>query len=59
MLIQSSFGFNADMGKLTAITIVAAMFLDLLLLPALLLAVDTRKAKQRVENLEPAIETLS
>jgi uncharacterized protein len=40
VLMQSSFGFNADMGKLTAITIIAALVLDLLLLPALLLVID-------------------
>ena len=40
VLMQSAFGLNANMGKLTAITIVLALILDLLLLPALLLAVD-------------------
>ncbi len=45
VLIQSHFGFNSGMGKLTAITIVAALVLDLLLLPALLLLVDRVKVK--------------
>jgi len=40
VLMQSSFAFNSDMGKLTAITIVVALILDLLLLPALLLVID-------------------
>jgi predicted RND superfamily exporter protein len=44
VLMFSSFGFNSDMGKLTAITIVVALVLDLLLLPALLLAVDKKKS---------------
>ncbi|NQY08675.1 MAG: MMPL family transporter [Flavobacteriales bacterium] len=43
VLMYSSFGFNSDMGKLTAITIVAALVLDLLLLPALLLTIDRKK----------------
>ncbi len=40
VLMQSAFGLNANMGKLTAITIVIALVLDLLLLPALLLTID-------------------
>ena len=54
VLIQSSFAFNADMGKLTAITIVVALVLDLLLLPAMLLVFDKGKSEKQVENLEPA-----
>ena len=46
VLMQSSFGFNADMGKLTAITIVVALVLDLILLPALLLTIDKVKTKK-------------
>jgi len=44
VLMQSSFGFNSDMGKLTALTIIAALILDLLLLPSLLLILDKKKA---------------
>ena len=40
VLMQSSFGFNSDMGKLTAITIGIALVLDLIMLPALLLTID-------------------
>ena len=40
VLMQSSFGFNSGMGQLTAITIVCALVLDLILLPAILLAFD-------------------
>ncbi len=46
VLMQSHFGFNSDMSKLTAITIVAALVLDLLLLPALLLLIDKKDSKQ-------------
>jgi len=46
VLMQSSFGFNSDMGKLTAITIVVALVLDLVLLPALLLTIDKVKTKK-------------
>ncbi len=45
ILIQSSFGFNSDMGKLTAITIAVALILDLLMLPALLLTIDKMTSK--------------
>jgi predicted RND superfamily exporter protein len=51
VLMQSSFGFNSDMGKLTAITIVAALVLDLLLLPAILLTIDRKVGeKQRLKT---------
>ena len=43
VLTQSSFGFNSGMGKLTAITIMAALLLDLLLVPALLLMLDKKE----------------
>ncbi len=52
VLMQSSFGFNSDMGKLTAITIVAALILDLLLLPALLLMIDKDKTSKNTDKLE-------
>ena len=45
ILMQSSFVFNSGMGKLTAITIITALVLDLLLLPALLLTIDKVKLK--------------
>ena len=50
VLMQSSFGFNADMGKLAAITMVAALLLDLLLLPALLLTLDKNKMSVHFEE---------
>ncbi|MFT5149856.1 MAG: putative RND superfamily exporter protein, partial [Flavobacteriales bacterium] len=46
ILMQSSFGFNSDMGKLTAITIIVALILDMTLLPAILLTVDRMKKKK-------------
>ena len=46
VLMQSAFGLNANMGKMTAITIVVALILDLLLLPALLLTIDKTRAKK-------------
>jgi len=52
VLTQSSFALNADMGKLTAITIVVALILDLLFLPALLLVLDRGKTPARVETPE-------
>ena len=50
VLMQSSFIFNADMAKVTAITIVAALVFDLLLLPALLLTLDKDKIKKGIEK---------
>lgn len=43
VLVQSSFGFNSDMGKLTAVTIISALVLDLILLPSILLVLDKRQ----------------
>lgn len=45
VLMQSSFGFNSDMGKLTAITIGIALVLDMIMLPALLLTIDKMNSK--------------
>ncbi|MBL4888234.1 MAG: MMPL family transporter [Flavobacteriaceae bacterium] len=50
VLMQSSFIFNSDMAKVTAITIVAALVFDLLLLPALLLKLDKVKIQEPVEK---------
>jgi len=40
VLSQSHFSMNSDMGLMTAITIAAALFLDLLFLPPLLITLD-------------------
>ena len=45
VLAQSQFGFNAGMAKLTAITIVIALILDMVLLPTILLAFDNKIAR--------------
>jgi predicted RND superfamily exporter protein len=47
VLAQSHFGFNAGMAKVTAITIVIALILDLLLLPAILLSIDKTKQQSK------------
>ncbi len=59
VLMQSSFGLNSDMGKLTAITIAAALVLDLLLLPAILLAVDRGPARGKTVEQVPGQATRS
>ncbi len=41
ILGQSSFAMNSGMAKLTAITIILALIIDLLFLPPLIMAVDT------------------
>ena len=43
VLSQSYFSMNSDMGLMTAITIAAALFLDLLFLPPLLISIDKNK----------------
>jgi len=43
VLAQSTFGFNGDMGKVSAIIIVMALAADLLLLPPLLMWLDGRQ----------------
>ena len=51
VLSQSSFRINADMGLLTAATIVIALLMDFLLLPALLLFMD--RDRQPTTAMEP------
>ena len=43
VLTQSAFNFNANMGLLASIAIGIALVADLLLLPAILLAVDGKR----------------
>ena len=57
VLMFSHFGFNSDMAKLTAITIVSALVLDLLLLPAVLLAVDRSKMSKHYIETHPEAQT--
>ncbi|WOH38460.1 MMPL family transporter [Thalassotalea fonticola] len=50
VLAQSSFSLNADMGLLTAITILIALIVDFLFLPPLLMALDKDKNTASVIN---------
>ena len=52
VLAQSQFKFNADMGFLTAMTIVIALIIDFLFLPPLLMMLDSSKSKQTTSTLE-------
>ena len=58
VLAQSSFKLNADMGLLTAMTILIALIVDFLLLPALLIKIDSDKEenKQSAENEQKTLE---
>jgi len=49
ILSTSAFGMNADMGKMTAITITLALAVDFFFLPPLLMAVDRVTSKARSE----------
>jgi len=48
VLAQSGFVVNGDMAKLTALTITLALLADFLLLPPLLIWLDTRRSKMSV-----------
>ena len=50
ILITSSFKFNADLGLLTAIAIILAMLVNLILLPALLIWRGTRSPLQSLKE---------
>jgi len=50
VLSQSSFGFNAGMGQMTALTVAFALIADFLFLPTLLMALDGRKAETRARD---------
>jgi predicted RND superfamily exporter protein len=50
VLAQSSFLINADLGLLTAITLVIALLVDFLFLPALLLLFDGNKASNSAQK---------
>jgi len=51
VLLTSSFKINVDMGLLTALSIVFALILDFLFLPALLLFVDKRVDRVGIKNI--------
>ncbi len=50
VLAQSSFKVNADMGLLTAITILIALIVDFLFLPPLLMKLDNRLAAKPIKG---------
>ena len=61
ILCLSTFKMNADMGLVTALTIVGALVLDFLLLPPLIMLLEKRKANiseqtSSFSTLKPAIE---
>ncbi len=58
LLSFSSFEMNAGMGRLTAITIALALFVDFFLLPTLLVTVDGRH-RPKTEALEPTPSPIS
>jgi predicted RND superfamily exporter protein len=54
LLALSSFKLTADMGLLTALSIMLALVLDFLLLPALLIAADKKAPGPRMQSSAPA-----
>ena len=57
ILSLSAFRINQELGMLTAITLVCALFADFLLLPALLMTVDkSKKSKSNEETSDVTIE---
>jgi uncharacterized protein len=50
VLSQSSFGFNAGMGQMTALTVAFALVADFTLLPAVLMALEGKKETVEVED---------
>jgi predicted RND superfamily exporter protein len=57
VLAQSSFKTNAEMGLLTAITLVIALVIDFLLLPPLLMLIDRDKDRNTTNEAKLAINT--
>jgi len=52
VLAQSTFGFNGDMAKMTAITVAFALVVDFLFLPPLLMKVDRKRQLVSVQQNE-------
>lgn len=50
VLSQSSFGFNAGMGQMTALTVAFALLADFTLLPAVLMALESKREAAEVED---------
>ena len=57
VLAQSDFAMNSLMAFLTALAILMAVFADFLLLPALLIRLDRKKAERFEPGLAPAVAT--
>lgn len=55
VLAQSSFSLNADMGLLTAITILIALVVDFLFLPPLLMAFDKKSISSTSTHSQPEL----
>ena len=58
ILAQSSFGMNSDMARITTIIISAALIIDFVLLPSLLILLARKKAPQEIQTLELAPERI-
>jgi hypothetical protein len=56
VLAQSTFGFNGDMAKMTAITVAFALVVDLLFLPPLLMEIERKRQLVFTRGNEPAAE---
>ena len=50
ILSQSAFAMNSGMAKLTALTIVVALIIDLLFLPTLLIAIEKKKSTSTINK---------
>jgi predicted RND superfamily exporter protein len=59
VLAQSTFKLNADMGLLTGITILIALVVDFLFLPALLLKLDSDKQEESITNTTTKLDDVS
>lgn len=52
VLAQSSFGMNSGMGKITNLIIILALFIDFLILPAILIRFDRSRNEETVDSPE-------
>jgi len=56
VMATSSFKINADMGLLTAMTILIALLVDFLFLPPLLMLLKSKKDPQKIQSTQTAIQ---
>lgn len=56
VLAQSTFGFNGDMAKMTAITVAFALVVDFLFLPPLLMKIEGKRQLVFKREVEPTTE---